>query len=70
MSDKFVIEIKKRPWYEWILWAIWLFLLIFIYQNAVGSAYELEARAATIFWISFVVVALGGVVVWFVRRNK
>jgi len=70
MSDKYVIEIKKRPWYEWILWAVWLFLLIFIYQNAVTSGHELEPRAAAIFWVSFVVLALGGGVVWFVRRDK
>lgn len=70
MSDKFAIEIKKRPWYEWLLWAVWAFILVFLYQNAIGSAHELEARAATIFWVMFAVFALGGIAVWFVRRDK
>jgi len=69
-EEKFVIEIKKRPWYEWILWAVWLFALVFLVQNAVASGHELEARAAAIFWVMFVVFLLGGGVVWFVRRNQ
>jgi hypothetical protein len=69
-EEKYVIEIRKRPFYEWILWAGWLFLLVFLVQNAVASGVELEPRAATIFWVSFVVFLLGGGVVWFMRRNQ
>lgn len=69
-DDKFVIEIKKRPWYEWVLWAIWAFGLVFMMQNAIGSGAELESRAAAIFWVSFVVWLLAGLVVWFTRRNQ
>jgi hypothetical protein len=69
-EEKYVIEIRKRPFYEWILWAAWLFLLVFLVQNAVASGVELEPRAATIFWVSFVVFLLGGGVVWFMRRNQ
>ena len=70
MSDNFAIEIKKRPWYEWLLWAVWLLLELFILQNALASGAELEPRAATIFWVTFVVLGLAGVVVWFIRRGK
>ena len=70
MSDKVVIEIKKRPWYEWLLWLLWAALLWFVLQNAVGSGAELESRAAGIFWITAVVWLLAGVVVWFTRRSK
>jgi hypothetical protein len=69
-EEKYVIEIRKRPFYEWVLWAAWLFLLVFLVQNAVASGVELEPRAATIFWVSFVVFLLGGGVVWFMRRNQ
>jgi hypothetical protein len=70
MSDKFTIEVKKRPWYEWALWAVWALVLVFILQNAIASGAELEPRAATIFWVSFIVWLLAGGVVWFTRRNK
>ena len=65
-----VIEIKKRPWYVYILGAAWFVLLVAIAQNAIASSTELEPRAAMIFWISFVVVLLAGVAIWFVRRNQ
>lgn len=70
MSENFVIQVKKRPWYEWILWALWGITSLYILQNALASGAELEPRAATIFWVSFVVWLLAGVVVWFIRRNK
>lgn len=70
MRDNISIQIKKRPWYEWLLWAIWAFILVFIFQNAVASGAEIESRAATIFWVSFVVWLLAGGVVWFTRRNS
>jgi hypothetical protein len=70
MSDNHVIEIRKRPFYEWLLWLVWIFGLVFLYQNAWTSGIELEPRAATILWVMFVVWLLGGVVVWFTRRGK
>lgn len=70
MNEKVSIQLYKRPWYEWALWAIWFFLLIFIGQNALASGGELEPRAATIFWMSFIVLFLGGLIVWFVRRAQ
>lgn len=70
MSDKYVIEIKKRPFYEWILWLIWLFGLVALYQNAWASGVELEPRAAGILWVMFALWLIGGVVVWFIRRSR
>jgi hypothetical protein len=70
MNDKYVIEIKKRPWYEWVLWGIWLFVQTFIVQNALASRAELEPRAEMLFWISFVVLLIVGGVIWFMRRSK
>lgn len=70
MSEEITIKIKKRPWYEWLLWAIWLYLDIFIAKNASASSQELEPRAAAIFWVVFALFTLAGLVVWFVRRAK
>lgn len=70
MSENFVVNVKKRPWYEWVLWALWGIILLFILQNAMASGSELEPRATMIFWISFIVWLLAGVVVWFIRRSK
>jgi hypothetical protein len=69
MSENHVIEIKKRPWYEWLLWAAWFYAEVFAFQNAVASGVELEPRAATIFWISFVILLVGGGVVWYMRKK-
>ncbi|MDT8304675.1 MAG: hypothetical protein RRC07_01965 [Anaerolineae bacterium] len=70
MSDNYTVKLKRRPWYAWLLWAVWLFLLIFIAQNAITSGQELEGRAAMIFWISFAVLFIAGLVVAIVRRNE
>ena len=70
MSEKYVIEIKKRVWYEWVLWAIWFLAEIFVLQNAIASGAELEPRAATLFWVIFFVLLVAGAVVWYLRRDK
>jgi len=69
-KQNYMLRIAKRPWYEWVLWAVWAFGLVFILQNAITSGAELEPRAATIFWVTFIVWLLGGLVVWYIRRNK
>ena len=46
MSDNIMIPIKKRPWYEWLLWVFWTVVLVFIFQNALASGGEMETRAA------------------------
>lgn len=69
MSDN-VIEIKKRPWYAYVLGVAWFVLMVAIAQNAIASGQELEPRAAMIFWVSFVVVFLAGAAIWFMRRNQ
>lgn len=70
MSEKYMIEVKKRPVYEWLFWIVWVVGLIFIFQNAGASASELEPRAAGILWVTFAVWLLAGVVIWFTRRGK
>lgn len=70
MSEKITVTVRKRPFYEWLLWIVWFFGLVFIFQNAWSSGIELEPRAAGILWVTFVVWLLGGIVVWFTRHGK
>jgi hypothetical protein len=70
MTEKYMLEVQKRSWYEWVLWALWFVVEIFVLQNALSSGGELEPRAATIFWVTFFVLLVGGGVVWFLRRDK
>jgi hypothetical protein len=69
-KDTYKIEIAKRPWYEWLLWAVWAFVLIFTAQNAIASSAEYEPQAATIFWVIFAIVLVGGVIVYNIRTQE
>ena len=70
MSENYTIHIQKRRWYEWLLWALWFALEVFLFQNALAGGTELEPRAATIFWVAFFVLLVGGAVIWFLRRSS
>jgi len=70
MSETIVIKVRKRSWIEWSGWAIWFIGIIFLIQNAVTSAHELEPRAGLILWVTLAAWLLAGLVVWFVRRDR
>lgn len=71
MTDKTIeVRIQRRPWYEWLVWAAWLFAVIFTLQNAIASASEYEPQAAVIFWGTEVVLLIGGAIVYYVRRQR
>jgi hypothetical protein len=67
-KEKYQIKIGSRSRYEWLLWALWLFFEVVFLQSAIASQQELEPRAATIYWMIFGLLLLGGVVVWLIRR--
>ena len=69
-EERYTVEVTKRPWYAWVLWAAWFVALVFLLQNAVASGREMEPQAALIFWIVFAVVLVAGVATWFVRRER
>ena len=64
------LKLRNGRLYEWLLWVVWVFGLVFIFQNAWASAAELEPRSAGILWVTFAVWLLAGVVIWFTRRGK
>ena len=66
----FGINVKPRPIGEWLLWLLWLLVEIFLLQNEIASGQELQSTAGVIFWITFAVLLLAGVVVWIIRRPK
>ena len=69
-KNAYTLEIQKRPWWEWLIAAVWAIVEIFTFQNAVAASGELEPRAAAIFWVTFFVLLVAGVVVWYLRRGK
>ena len=69
-EDYFTIKVARRPWYQWVLWGIWLFLEIVFFQAAIASSKEFEPRAATVFWLAFGVFLLGGITIWIIRRQR
>jgi len=73
MGDKkedYQIKITRRPWWEWVLWGIWLIIEIIFFQGAMASRRELEPRAATLFGLIFFVLLLAGSIIWIIRRNR
>ncbi len=62
--------VRRTPWSAWLGRLIWLALLAFLVQNAIGSSAELEPRAALIFWVSAGVVLLAGIVISVVRGKQ
>jgi hypothetical protein len=67
-NEHYTINIRKRPWWIWLLAALWLFVEIVFLQTAVASHRESEPRAALISWIIVIVLAIAGVPLW--RRRK
>ena len=69
-KDFHVFKIVRRPWYEWVLNILWVFAEAMFLQAAIASRDELEPRAAMVYWLVFVVLLLGGLVFWIIRRKR
>ena len=64
------ITIRKRPWWMWLLAAIWLIVEIFFLQTAIASHQEAEPRAALISWVVVILVGIAGVLVWWRQGRR
>ncbi len=69
-KDFHIFKIARKPWFEWILTALWLIVEIIFLQAAIASRVELEPRAAMVYWLVFIVLLLSGLVYWIVRRDR
>ena len=53
-KNLYILKLVRRPWYEWLLFALWLFAEIVFLQAAIESKNELEPRAAMLYWLVFI----------------
>lgn len=63
----------KVAWYEWLIGAIGLALLLYTIQNFATAFAELESQAAWMFWLvlglpAVILLAVAGQLVW--RHNR
>ena len=58
-------NIRKRPYYIWLLWIVWVLWLLFWAELSVGSWQELEYRAFCISLAVFLISLTAGLLVWF-----
>jgi len=64
----------KLTWYEWVLGALGLILILFTIQNYGASRVEIEPRAAGLMWLIFglpgIILAVVAGVLAFLRGKK
>jgi hypothetical protein len=58
------LQIRKRPWYAWLLRFLWLVWIIFWAEVSIGSWKETEPRAFAIAVVILAVSFLTGVLIW------
>lgn len=47
-ADHFIVRIRNRPWYVWMLRFVWILWLLFWLEFAIGSKQEVEQQAFSI----------------------
>ena len=64
------IRIRKRPWYVWLIRAIWILWLLFWLEATIGSWKEVEYRAFYISLIILVISFIVGLLIWLIGYLK
>lgn len=59
-----VLRFRNRPWYIWVLRAIWLLWILFWAEVMVGSGKEAEPRAFVISLVIFLASLAAGILLW------
>jgi len=61
------LQIKKRPWWVWLIGLILLPIVVFFVQTGLASFYEYEPLVA---WVSLGIALLIAVGYWAFARNR
>ena len=64
------VRIRKRPWYVWVLRAIWVVWMLAWLEFAIGSKQELEPQAFSIAVKVLIVSLLLGLGLYFWRLRE
>jgi len=64
------LQIRKRPWYVWVLRAIWWLWMLFWLEFAIGSKQELEPQAFSIAVRVLIVSLLLGLGLYFWKLRE
>ncbi|MFW6140495.1 MAG: hypothetical protein ACOC5S_03990 [Acidobacteriota bacterium] len=69
-NSYWILKIRKRPFYIWLLRFLWIVWLVFWAEVALGSKAELEPRAFVISLVIFLISLIGGLTLWLVGLKK
>ncbi len=59
-SNEYVVHIWKRPWWFWLVAAVWLALVLLFLNFGFASSAELEPQASLIgYGVAIVLIVLG-----------
>ena len=69
-TDHLTLRVRKRPWYVWLLRAVWTIWILFWLEFAVGSKQEIEPQAFSIAVKVLIVSVLLGLGLYFWRLRE
>jgi len=71
-NSYWILKIRKRPFYIWILRVLWVVWLVFWLEVALGSKAELEPRAFVISMVVFLISLCAGLALWIwgIQRSR
>jgi hypothetical protein len=69
-NNNYSVQIRKRPWWFWAIAVVWLLIVLFFLNVGAGSTAELQPQAATMGYVTAVVLfILGGAGYLFERKR-
>ena len=68
--DHLTLRVRKRPWYVWLLRAIWVVWILAWLEFAIGSKQEIEPQAFSIAVRVLIVSLLLGLGLYFWRLRE
>ena len=68
--DHLTLRVRKRPWYVWLLRAVWVVWILAWLEFAIGSKQEIEPQAFSIAVKVLIVSVLLGLGLYFWRLRE